>query len=159
MDNLQNIYARNCEVKRITRKAAKDFLDANHRLGGAECRYRYGLFVVRTTGRSELCLPKGTLVAVSGFSTPKHIMFDGRRVSSYEWVRYASRADIRVVGGMSKMLAAFVDEVHPDDVMSYADVSWCDAGAAYRTLGFVSEGLVKGTGFVNEKFRLKLWEY
>lgn len=129
----KNIFARNCSVRRIDRLVAKAFLDANHRFGDASCRYHYGLFLDRTTGGSETPLPSGTLVAVSEFSSARK-MQDGTR--SCEWVRYASLADMRVVGGMGKMLEHFVREVSPDDVMSYA--ADCD-GDAYLALGFTLE--------------------
>ncbi|MCR5548087.1 MAG: hypothetical protein K6F25_04985 [Bacteroidales bacterium] len=155
MDGLSSIFARNCSVRRITRPEASAFLDANHRLGSTGGRYFYGLFVDRTTGAAETLLPPGTLVAVASFSTPRCWERDGRRIRSYEWIRYASVSGFRVTGGMSRLLAAFVEEVRPDDVMSYADVSWPDGGEAYRTLGFKSEGLVSRGTFTCEKFRLR----
>ena len=130
----RNIFARNCKVRRIDKDTAASFLQANHRFGSASCRYCYGMFVERTTGSSETATPAGTLVAVSQFSNARR-MRDGSR--SYEWIRYASLSDMRVVGGMGKMLDCFVAEIHPDDVMSYA--ADCD-GDAYRTLGFSEEG-------------------
>ena len=61
-------------------------------------------------------------------------------IRSYEWIRYASLPGIRVIGGMGKLLDAFVEYVKPDDVMSYADLEWSD-GEVYRTLGFEQEGV------------------
>ena len=117
------------------------------------CRYCYGLFVRRCTGAGEAGLPVGTLVAVAGFSGARRWNKDGVVVSSYEWVRYASLAGYRVVGGMGKLLGHFVSEVHPDDVMSYSDPGSADGGGVYRKLGFESEGTVSKPGFVCEKFR------
>ena len=34
------IYARNCEVRKIDRQTAAEFLDKNHSYGDAKCRYR-----------------------------------------------------------------------------------------------------------------------
>ena len=154
MDNLSNIFARNCSVRRIDRPAAAAFLDSSHRLGSAYCRYCYGLFVERTTGAAESRVPRGTLVAVSAFSGARRWQKGDRRISSYEWVRYASLPGIRVVGGMGKTLSAFIEEYHPDDVMSYADAGSPDGGDAYRVLGFREEGIVSGEGFRSIKFRL-----
>ena len=173
------VYARNCEVRRIDKPTAAAFLARTHSYGDAACRYRYGLFIKRLTGEknsadiglaqclqpaqviigqyplpesSSQCplsagkagaMPAGsaglaeTLVAVGEFSSAR-TMKDGRR--SYEWVRYASEPGVRVVGGMGKVLQKFVDDVHPDDVMTYADLEWSDGGA-YRALGFEPEGL------------------
>ena len=154
MDNLgtlESIFARNCTVRRITADVAAAFLEAHHKLGSSSCRYRYGMFVCKSSGARESTLPEGTLVAVSTFSSPR-TMKDGSR--SYEWVRYASLGGVRVLGGMGKMLEHFVSEVHPDDVMSYSDAG-VSHGDVYRELGFTEEGLVCGEGFTNRKFRLK----
>lgn len=153
MDGLSSVYARNCTVRRIDKPAAAAFLNDNHKFGDAACRYRYGLFVERSTGASEQVLPPGMLVAVAQFSNARRWRKGEGIVSSYEWVRYASLKGLRVVGGMSKLLNAFVEEVHPDDVMSYAEQDCPDGGDAYLALGFVSEGLVVRPGFTNIKFR------
>ncbi|MCQ2178033.1 MAG: hypothetical protein MJY42_04015 [Bacteroidales bacterium] len=151
MDGLRNIFARNCEIRRITKPEAAAFLDANHRYGDAACRYRYGMFCRRSTGEGELRLPAGTLVAVAEFSSAR-TMRDGSR--SCEWIRYASLAGVRVQGGMGKMLAHFVEEVRPDDVMSYADPDSEDEGRVYEKLGFKSEGTVSKPNFSCVKYRL-----
>ena len=153
MDNLKNIFARNCELRRIDKPTAKAFLDAYHRLGDTTCRYRYGLFTRRTTGAGETSLPAGTLVAGSTFSNARRWQKGESVVSSYEWIRYASIDGLRVVGGMGKLLQAFIDDVHPDDIMSYADADWPDGGDAYRTLGFTEETRVQRAGRVNIKYR------
>ncbi len=149
------IFARNCSVHRIDKACAAAFLDANHRLGSTGSRYRYGLFVERSTGKGEEKLPEGTLVAVATFSNARRWIKDGVKISSYEWVRYASLPGLRVIGGMGKLLCAFIDEVNPDDIMSYADAQMQDGGEAYRRLGFVEEGIVEGEGYRNVKFRLR----
>lgn len=157
MDSLANVFARNCAVRRIDRLTAREFLDENHRLGSTSGRYFYGLFITRSTGSAELELPPGTLAAVSVFSNARRWLKDGVRVSSYEWVRYASLKGIRVTGGMGKALRAFIDDVRPDDIMSYADLSYPDGGAVYSKLGFTLEGIVKRDSFRCAKYRLKLY--
>lgn len=158
VDNLSNIFARNCSVKRIDKATAADFLNRYHRLKDTTCRYRYGLFVERSTGADEMSMEPGTLVAVSTFSNARRWIKGNRKVSSYEWIRYASIDGVRIVGGMGKMLQAFIDDVHPDDVMSYADISWPDGGECYRKLGFEEEDLVERPGFTCRKFRLRLFD-
>lgn len=145
-----SVYARNCEVRRIDRAVAAAFLEAYHALGDTRSRYCYGVYVLHE-GHSGI--PEGTLVAVGTFSSSRRWMKDGREVRSYEWVRYASLSDVRVVGGMGKILDTFVSEVHPDDVMSYADASWSN-GDAYLKLGFVQESSKTFPGgAVSLKFR------
>lgn len=156
--DLNTVFARNCSVRRIDKPASAAFLDSNHRLGDTGARYRYGLFVERTTSMSEATVAPGTLVAVATFSGARKWLKDGREIRSYEWVRYASASGLRVVGGMGKCLQAFIEDVRPDDVMSYADARWSE-GDAYKTLGFVCEGVIKKPEFECLKFRLKLTDY
>ncbi|MCR5002873.1 MAG: hypothetical protein K5984_00740 [Bacteroidales bacterium] len=137
-----SVFARFCEVRRIDKPAAAAFLSDTHSYGDASCRYRYGLFLKR-----DYKFPKGTMVAVSEFSNPRRWNKDGVMVSSYEWVRYSSLPEVRVIGGMGKMLKAFIEDVHPDDVMTYADLEWSD-GRAYRELGFEKEGSRESVDFV-----------
>ncbi|MCQ2180461.1 MAG: hypothetical protein MJY50_00150 [Bacteroidales bacterium] len=154
MDNLDlsTVFARNCEVRRIDRARAAAFMDSCHRMGSATCRHCYGLFIKRRTGGSETELECGTMVAAATFSNARRWRKGDVTVASYEWIRYASLPGIRVTGGMGKLLNAFVEEVGPDDVMSYCDLGWSD-GDAYRELGFTQEGVVERTGFRCLKFR------
>ena len=130
------VFARNCEVRAITPEAAASFLQRNHVYGSARARYRLGLFRIRSTGNAEAGMDQTPgMVAVATFS-------DGRRredgTVSYEWVRYASVQGARVVGGMGRLLDAFVATVgdgSPMDVMTYADLEWYD-GRSYLRLGF-----------------------
>ncbi len=156
MDGLGCIFARNCSIRRITAPEAASFLSVNHRLGNCGGRYRYGLFITRSTGKGELALPPGTLAAVAVFSGARRWKKEEGIVSSFEWIRYASLEGLRVTGGMGKMLRHFIDELGPDDIMSYADLSWTDGGKSYLRLGFTEEGIVERPGFRCRKYRLKL---
>ncbi len=198
----KTVFARNCEVRRIDRAVADAFIDANHIYGKAACRHCYGLFRRRATGEAELRglgdekealagnvgsaatpsaekdgAPVGELVAVGCFSNARRWIKGERTVSSYEWVRYASLRDSRVVGGMGKILKAFIADVHPDDVMTYAISSAAPGrevredveaeGNAFRKLGFIEEerkvfpSRIPGVDApsVSIKFRLKLTPY
>ena len=147
------VYARNCEARRIDKDTAAEFLDRYHRFGDAKCRYRYGLFVKRRTSAAECTFEAGSLVAVAEFSNARRWVKENGVTRSYEWIRYASVEGVRIVGGMSKLLSLFASEVHPDDVMSYADPDWGNGGNTYLKLGFVLEGEVCGDGWINLKFR------
>lgn len=156
---LRSIFARNCEVRRIEKPEASAFLNSCHRFGDASCKYRYGIYVLRSTGTHEFALPKGTLVAVAEFSGARRWLKNGSVISSYEWVRYASLPELSVVGGMGKVLRHFIEEVHPDDVMTYANQEWSD-GEVYRRLGFSQEeSKTFPDGSRSLKFRLKLRDY
>lgn len=145
-------YARNCEVRRIEKAEAQEFLNRYHSYGYAACKYRYGLFLKRHTGHiaEEIssatgrgpCDDCGKLIAVAAFSNARKWKKDDREIRSYEWTRYASLPQMRVSGGMGKLLKAFIKEVRPDDIMSYADLEWSE-GEVYKTLGFTKENIGK----------------
>ena len=157
MEVFSQAYARNCEVRRIDKETAQRFLNDNHSYGYAACKYRYGLFLKRHTGHiareieEEIFLGcarndnrsargdiVGTLIAVATFSNARKWIKDGKEIRSYEWTRYASVPELRVSGGMGKLLKAFIKEVQPDDIMSYADLEWSE-GKVYEALGFSEE--------------------
>ena len=146
------VYARNCEIRKIDKATAAEFLEANHSYGDAACKFRYGMFLKRHTGwrfidgrdddrpevLNEIPAP-GTLIAVAEFSNARKWVKGDKTIKSYEWTRYASLPGVRINGGMGKMLKHFIKEVQPDDIMSYADLEWSE-GSVYEQLGFVLEG-------------------
>ena len=121
------IFARKCLVGKIDAERSKLFLEANHLIGDARSVFRYGLF----SGEE--------LVSVATFSASRPMERQGRVVRSFEWVRYANKASLRVVGGMGRLLERFVEEQMPDEIMSYADKEW-STGDVYRKLGFEQVG-------------------
>ena len=137
------VYARNCEIRRIDKPTAAEFLSLTHAYGDAACRYRYGLFLKRSTGhiaKEGRCrIPAGTLIAVGTFSNARKWIKNGKEIRSYEWTRFASLPGLRISGGMGKVLKTFIEEVGPDDIMSYADLEGSE-GTVYEQLGFTLEG-------------------
>ncbi len=128
LEVFNQIFARNCHVRRIEKPEAQSFLSETHSYGYAACKYRYGLF-----NKSD-----GSLIAVATFSNARKWIKDGKEIRSYEWTRYASLPGLRICGGMGKLLKVFIKEVSPDDIMSYADLEWSE-GDVYKTLGFKRE--------------------
>ena len=108
--------------------------------------------------------PIGTLVAVASFSKARRWSKKGENgeqetICSYEWLRYASLPELRVLGGMGRILARFIEDFHPDDIMSYVPLRHF-SGEVYESLGFVCEGVkVFENGEQSRKYRLKLKEY
>lgn len=140
------IYARNCEVRKIDKGVAREFLERNHSYGHAACRHCYGLFFKRHTGHIAEMMggtssedKPGTMMAVATFSNARKWVKGDRTIRSYEWTRYASLPEVRLSGGMGKMMKAFIKDVGPDDIMSYADLEW-SKGDVYGQLGFELEG-------------------
>ena len=147
------IYARNCEVRKIDRTQAKEFLELHHSYGYAACKYCYGLFFKRHTGHIAMnAIPyePGTLMAVATFSNARKWTKGDQVIRSYEWTRYASLPQVRLSGGMGRLLKIFIKEVQPDDIMSYADLEW-STGEVYRQLGFELEGQKSPVTFTIDK--------
>lgn len=142
----RGIFARDCEVRKISRAEADRFLEQCHSYGGAKSRYCYGIFLKRdrvrlnnTTDSALTAVTQGTMVAAAEFSNARRWIKSDKEIRSYEWIRYASIPDVRINGGMGKVMKHFIADVHPDDIMSYADLEWSD-GQAYTRMGFVLEG-------------------
>ncbi len=178
LEIFHTVYARNCEIRRIDKGTAADFLGRCHSYGDAACKYRYGMFLKRYTGHSarlpgaapvsggeegafhgevqvvDRRLPAGTLVAVAEFSGARRWLKVDKSIRSHEWTRYASLPDVRVAGGMGRILQHFIREVSPDDIMTYADMEWSE-GQAYRQLGFEEEALKTPVDFIVDP---RTWE-
>jgi len=119
----ERIHARDTRVSRIQGPQASAFLEAYHLSGCPSSRYKYGLFLGEE------------MVAAATFSNKRSVVRNGEQVASYELIRYASLPGTRVCGGMGKLLRAFVREVGPGDIMTYADLDW-GFGGGYESIGF-----------------------
>ncbi len=137
LEIFSSVFARKCIVRRIDKAEAQEFLTSYHSYGYAACKYRYGLF----------SKDDGRLIAAAAFSNARKWIKDGKEIHSYEWTRYASLPGLRICGGMGKMLNAFISEVNPDDIMSYADLEWSE-GDVYKTLGFKREDGKEAVDFI-----------
>ena len=123
---LPKIFARKCQVKKISGHSAAVFCDTNHIMGAGRSNACYGLFL------------DGQLVSVMTFSKSNL----SRKISSWELNRFCSLMNHQIVGGASKLFAAFLREVSPLSVISYSDNRW-SSGGVYSALGF--EKLTDGT--------------
>jgi len=117
------IHGRQTTVSEVTKGAAKDFLIINHLNVPVIGKYRLGLSI-----HDEL-----VALAVFGRACPIHRK--GNVYNSHELIRYCSKLRHTITGGLSKLLAHFIEKAGPDDVMSYADREWSN-GSTYLTLGF-----------------------
>lgn len=147
-----HVFARNCEVRKLHKGEAADFMNRWHSYGDATCRYRLGLFLKKPARGVNRELQPGEMVAAATFSNGRLMERGGKYYRSYQWIRYASLPDVRVTGGMGKIMKHFLDEAIAGDgedrstgrfggwdIMSYADLEWSD-GNVYRRLGFADEG-------------------
>ena len=119
----KRIHARQTNVSRVSKGVASEFFETNHLQGYANARYHYGLF------------SNGILVAAASFSAGRKMMRNSKITKSYELVRYSNLLNHRVAGVMGKLIARFVKDIKPDDIMTYADLDWA-SGNSYKTLNF-----------------------
>ncbi len=139
-----SVFARNCEVRRIDRKIAAEFLEQHHSYGMCTAKYYYGLYQIKKVAYGH---PDCPLVAVAAFSSARRWKKADLIINSHEWVRYASVSGLRIPGGMGKLLKHFINEVKPDDIMSYSDLEWSE-GEVYELLGFENCGYREGIDFI-----------
>lgn len=118
------LFARNTVAARIDAAACLQFLERNHLWGGTRAKYYYGL-----TDKA------GRLVAVATFSHARRVTRAGVQHRSHELLRTCAARDGSVVGGISKLVAAFCKAHGADDVVTVVDRDWGGA-AGWRSLGF-----------------------
>lgn len=121
-------YARKLTVKEVPKKDARDFLEANHIQGGTQMSVSVGLY------------DGDKLLAVQSFCkyTRKNIP------GAWELVRYATLLGTQIVGGFSRCLKWFERNYSPKEVISFADLRWCDRDEnVYLANGFEPTGEVE----------------
>lgn len=124
----KKIHARATKACRIDKQTAKAFLNTHHLQGSTGAYYKYAL------------MHKDEVVAVATFSKAR-VMYDGPvYYRSYELERFACISGYTVTGGLGKLLFAFIDEINPAHIMTYADADW-GKGEGYVKLGFASAGI------------------
>lgn len=114
-----NIYARKCEVCFISESAASEFLDQYH--------------LQKSVRGQVICLGlvyNGELVSVMTFGQPRYT-----NKYQLELLRYATAADLRIIGGASKLFQFFLKEVNPESIISYCNRAKF-TGDVYTKLGF-----------------------
>lgn len=116
------VHGRKCVIAALANREYKRFILDNHIQGYKNASIRYGLRY------------SGEIVAIMSFS----------RHNKYQWEleRFANRTGLYVVGGASKMFAAFIREHNPSSILSYADRRY-SCGALYRKLGFELDDITK----------------
>ena len=114
------IYARKCDLVKLTNIEAKEFINSYHIQGSpSKLPINYGL------------IHNGELVACMMFTI---------RGNKATLARFAS--SITVVGGASKLITAFIrDYTHVTEIESFSDNRW-SSGDMYKVLGFKQTGTV-----------------
>lgn len=125
-------------VKPIDAALFKEFLKKNHLQDSAKCVYRYGLFL-KNMPQNQPFLNDATIisdcVAVAGFGPVRLMPGRGEHYYSGELIRFSNVLNHTVVGGLDKLIQAFLREHPVQDLMTYADRDW-STGKSYERLGF-----------------------
>lgn len=122
---IQNkIHGRLTNVIKLSAAESNAFLTAHHLQGSVKASYHLGLFY------------KNDLVAVATFSKSRLMTYESEHYRSYELIRFANKSGYAVVGGFSKLLAAFISEYKVQHLMTYADRDWSN-GNSYKKLKFI----------------------
>lgn len=117
----EKIYARNCEVKEISNKEARDFNDRNHLQGHRNAQVTYGLFY------------NNKLVQLMSFSRTRY----NRNIKdddTWEIVRGCPGSNNIVIGGVGKLFKHFIRDYNPKKIFSYCDFNKFD-GKSYEAIG------------------------
>ena len=113
--SVTKIGARKCKLIKFN-KTPKDFINDNHIQGNVNGKHSYGL------------LHNDEIVAV--------IVFGKNRYSSgWECLRFCNKQGYTILGGFSRLLKAFIKEIEPDLITSYADLRLF-TGNVYLSSGF-----------------------
>lgn len=132
----KRIYGRLCELKKISKPEADNFIRQNHIYDTTNSKIKYGLFY------------KNKLVSVATFAAQRQFR-DGSR--SVELLRFCSEKQLTVIGGLDKLLQAYIKEYQPDTIMTYIDLDW-GTGDAFKKLGFeITDKRNPEIYFVNKK--------
>jgi hypothetical protein len=159
----ERVPARLTRVQRIDKPTADKFLNENHLQVSTTAKFKYGLFLPERYFRviknqQDLIHDRPLLVAVATFSNAKTIIRESKESRSYELIRFANLQGMTVVGGLDKLLKAFINEHSPDDIMTYADRDWSD-GKSYEKLGFQRIKNTTPQGFwLDENLSIRYYE-
>ncbi len=121
------VFARNCNIKQISNREAREFNDNNHLQNHRNAQITYGLFY-----NNELV----QLMSFSKTRYNKNLKTD----NSWEIIRGCPGSNNIVVGGVSKLFTHFVRDYNPDNVFSYCDFNKFN-GNSYEQLGMKLIGI------------------
>ncbi len=123
----ERVFARKTNIIKLHKPELMRFLEQNHLNEPANGKYKYGLMI------------ENELVAVATFSASCPVHRGNEVYKSHQLIRFCNKNGITVVGGLSKLIAHFIKEQSPEDIMTYADLDWSN-GKSYQKLGFKQIG-------------------
>ncbi|MDY5929934.1 MAG: hypothetical protein SPJ27_07860, partial [Candidatus Onthovivens sp.] len=118
----KSIYARNCQIKEVSKKECNEFLNLYHLQNTCNGqKVRYGLYY------------DNKLIEVMTFGKPRYN-------KNYEWelLRLCSHKDYKIIGGTERLFKHFLKEYNPQNMISYCDNAKF-SGEVYKRLGMLLE--------------------
>ena len=115
--NDNRVYARQCEIKNVSIKETKEFLNQNHLQGADRSSVKLGLY------------SNNELVAIMTFCKPRF-----NKKFEWELSRFCCKANTSVIGGASRLFKHFIKN-NSGSILSYSDISHTKGGL-YEQLGF-----------------------
>lgn len=126
LSKFEIIYARNTEVKSISKQVGREFLVKYHLDNDSnQSLYYYGLFSKKDN----------SLLSVMSFGRMRGQNSNYDKPDHYELVRFATIPNVKIIGGASKLLKKFEKEFNPHFILSYSDNDYF-SGDVYSKLGF-----------------------
>jgi len=122
--SLNKIYARNCNILKVSDKESVDFLTKNHIQGGIHGKVNIGLYY------------HNELVSLMSFGKLRKAL--GNNIidnNNYELLRYCNKIDYSIVGGASKILKFFIRNYDFNELVTYYDKSFGYKNL-YENIGF-----------------------
>jgi hypothetical protein len=115
------IYARQCEIREISNKDAKELNNAVHLQGHRNAKITYGLFY------------ENKLVQLMSFSNTRYNK-NLKNENEWEIIRGCPGSNTSVIGGISKLLKHFIRDYKPSKIFSYCDFNKFN-GKSYEAVG------------------------
>ena len=122
----KKIFARKTEIKEVSYKDSKEFLEKNHIQGNCVSKIRLGLYY------------DNELVSLMTFGKLRKCLGNKSGKGLFELIRFCNKLNTTVVGGAQKLFKHFLREFTPKEVISYADRSWTmnNGNTLYDKIGF-----------------------
>jgi hypothetical protein len=119
----KKIFARKCEIKKVTKETSVGFLETYHLMNSTQSAYNLGLYF------------ENELIALATFSKGRKMNRLAAHQRSFELIRFCCKSGITVTGGLSRLIKKFCEEKKAGDVMTYIDKQLFD-GRSFMAAGF-----------------------
>jgi hypothetical protein len=134
------IHARKTEIREVSPKDSKEFLNINHLQGSVNSKHKIGLYY------------DNELVSLMTFGPLRKNMGSKSEEGSVELYRFCNKLDTNVIGGFSKLFKHFIKTQNPKQIITFSDNRFFN-GKVYIDNGFkfVSETDLNYFYIVNHK--------